>query len=93
MVLTGGGAKLNGILETAKTSLRLPVSLGIPIGINSIIDEINDPAMSTAIGLVVYGYEKMDGGNSGGLGSVLNKIKDIKKIGEMIKKFFNHIKP
>src|SRR5690606_24102087 len=33
VVLTGGGAKLAGIVDAAKDALRLPVSLGTPIGV------------------------------------------------------------
>src|SRR3989339_1384436 len=38
VILTGGGAKLSGILEAAKSALRLPVFMGNAIGITSVID-------------------------------------------------------
>lgn len=55
VVLTGGGAKLPGILEAAKRVFRLPASIGLPLGVNSAIDRINDPALTTVIGLVIAG--------------------------------------
>lgn len=57
-ILTGGGAKLNGIVEFAKQRLRLPVTVGYPIGITSITDRVNDLSFSTAIGLVQWGLNE-----------------------------------
>lgn len=55
VIVTGGGAKLPGILEMIKKTLRLPVVLGLPINIMSATDKINDLGFSTAIGLVKWG--------------------------------------
>jgi cell division protein FtsA len=54
-VLTGGGAKLPGILEVAKRKLRLPASQGMPIGISSITERVQDLGFTTAVGLVHWG--------------------------------------
>jgi cell division protein FtsA len=56
-VLTGGGAKLPGIVDLAKKQLRLPVSLGLPGQVTTVIDRVNDPAFATGIGLVIWGNE------------------------------------
>lgn len=93
VILTGGGAKLSGILDVAKNTLRLPVSLGTPIGITSVIDRINDPSMSTAMGLVLWGRHIRGTGNRGGFGGLLSKIGDINKIGSGLKKLFKSLKP
>ena len=61
IVLTGGGAKLPGIIEFSKKHLRLPTVLGMPQNINTIIDRVDDPAFATAVGLVLWG-EKFGGG-------------------------------
>lgn len=55
LVITGGGAKTIGVTDAAKRMLAMPVRIGIPQDIRGIIDEILDPAFSTAVGLVVYG--------------------------------------
>ncbi len=69
MVLTGGGAKLPGIVDLVKRSLRLPASLGLPNAITSGIDRIQDPVFSTALGLVAWGKEMtITGGKKKGLG-------------------------
>ncbi len=55
IVLTGGGAKLPGLIEVAKRIFRLPASLGVLQVAPSPIDKINDPSFSTACGLVIWG--------------------------------------
>ncbi len=55
VVLTGGGAKLPGIVEAAKKHLRLPATLSENKVIPSAIDKVNDMSFSTALGLVQWG--------------------------------------
>jgi cell division protein FtsA len=61
IVLSGGTLKLSGMVDVAKRKLRLPASIGLPTGVSSVIDEIHDPAFSTVIGLVVWGYDMQAG--------------------------------
>jgi cell division protein FtsA len=93
VILTGGGAKLRGIREVAKSSLRLPVTIGLPMGVTSVIDKINDPAMSTAIGLVLWGHHIRSLGGKGGLGNIFSKVGDLNKITSVLKKLFRSLKP
>lgn len=55
LVITGGGARTIGANDAAKRMLAMPVRIGIPMGMKGIIDEVQDSAYSTAIGLVIYG--------------------------------------
>lgn len=55
IVITGGGAHTIGVTDAAKRMLAMPVRVATPTNIKGIIDEIQDPAFSTAIGLAVYG--------------------------------------
>lgn len=55
IVLTGGGALTVGIKESARRTLAMPVRIGVPANIKGIIDEVQHPAFSTAIGLIEYG--------------------------------------
>lgn len=57
IIFSGGTLKLSGIIDIAKLKLRLPAAVGLPNGVSSVIDEIHDPAFSTVIGLVVWGYD------------------------------------
>lgn len=58
IILTGGGAKLPGLIELAKNKFKLPVFLGLPLGVEeSPIDKINDPVYTTALGLALWGSQ------------------------------------
>lgn len=57
IVLTGGGALTVGIKESAKRTLAMPVRIGIPTNVKGIIDEVQHPAFSTAVGLIEYGSQ------------------------------------
>ena len=93
VVLTGGGAKLAGILDAAKSGLRLPASLGTPIGVTSVVERINDPGMSTAIGLVLWGHNIASAGSGGKLGKVFGKLKGVGKIAGGLGKWFKSLRP
>src|SRR3989339_1597554 len=56
IILTGATANMDGVCEVAKRVLRLPVALGIPISLRSVIDEVKDPAFAGAVGLVLWGF-------------------------------------
>lgn len=56
VVLTGGGSLLEGMVEIAERIFDLPVRIGKPVGVGGLIDVINSPVYSTAVGLVIYGY-------------------------------------
>jgi len=59
-VLVGGGAKLPGIVDLAKETLRLPVQIGFPLGFSASIDKVDDPAFATVAGLAHWAFS---GGN------------------------------
>ncbi|MBI5037762.1 MAG: cell division protein FtsA [Candidatus Kerfeldbacteria bacterium] len=66
VVLTGGGAKLNGLIEVAKREFKLPAALGYPLNIASTaVDKVNDVNYSTAIGLLFWGAGLSDDSGSG----------------------------
>lgn len=56
-ILTGGGAKLPGIVDLAKKQLRLPVIIGQPGSVATVIDRVNDPSFATPVGLVLWANE------------------------------------
>ncbi len=89
VVLTGGGAKLPGLVELAKTKLRLPVSLGYPVGMSSITDRINDMSFTTAMGLVQWGVNETPGDSR--RGGLLGKYKPMEKMSKGFKKLFGAV--
>lgn len=55
LVITGGGARTVGSVESAKRMLAMPVRVGEPQDMKGIIDEIQDSAYAAVVGLTVYG--------------------------------------
>src|SRR5271154_4961861 len=53
-VLTGGGARLAGLLEVAESLLRVPARLGYPVPLSRMPEELIQPEFSTAIGMLLY---------------------------------------
>lgn len=96
VVLTGGGSKLPGIVEVVKNILHLPASIGVPNIDSSIPELVKDPAFSTAVGLVVWGFEaEKQFDQPGGLyGRSLKQAGGlVSKISEPIKKIFKSFMP
>jgi cell division protein FtsA len=82
VVVTGGGAKLPGIVNLAKKVLRLPAQIGYPMEMNGIVDKIDDPEFATSVGLLlweaddngIFAPEKNSGIDFGGLGKKITGI-------------------
>ncbi len=74
IVLTGGGSKLPGMAEFVKKYLRLPVSIGMPQNITTIIDRVDDPAFATAAGLVLWGGKFGSSSGNAQLGGMVKKL-------------------
>lgn len=55
LVITGGGARTIGAVDSAKRTLAMPARIGLPANIKGIIDEIGDPSFATVVGLCAYG--------------------------------------
>ena len=65
IVITGGGAKLEGLGDIARKEFRLPASIGYPKEVSSAIDKVHDPTLSTAVGLVLWGDHLQQEGGAG----------------------------
>lgn len=78
MVVCGGGGQTIGVSKAVKTTLSMPVRIGIPQGVGGLIDEVQTPDFATAIGLVLYGA-KMEGGSS--------RVFSFPRIGKALRKF------
>lgn len=61
VVLTGGGAILEGMPEIAEQIFDMPVRRGTPAGIGGLVDVVASPVYSTAVGLVLAGYRSRQG--------------------------------
>ena len=59
VVISGGSALLDGLLEIADSIFSVPVRLGAPYGVGGLIDKVNSPDFATAVGLLKYGFADM----------------------------------
>lgn len=91
IVITGGGAKTIGVTDAAKRMLAMPVRVAIAANIKGIIDEIQEPSFSTAIGLVTYGGT-VESDTSLPFGFSMPKIPGIKIDNKIFSKAVNFLK-
>jgi cell division protein FtsA len=92
VVLTGGCANLDGIVEMAEGVFSLPVRKGYPIGIGGLVDVVNNPIYATGVGLILHAYQE-NKWRKGGYEKreTLRKLLDkrlLKKVKELFKEFF-----
>jgi cell division protein FtsA len=55
IVVTGGTAMLEGLVEYAEARLGLPARLGAPDQLAGLVEAVRSPAYSTGVGLTLYG--------------------------------------
>jgi cell division protein FtsA len=59
LVLTGGACQMEGLLEMGEFISDIPVRRGTPVRIGGLIDIVRGPDCSTAVGLIVYGFDQL----------------------------------
>jgi cell division protein FtsA len=83
IVLTGGGALLDGMAEIAEQIFDLPIRRGYPAGVRGLVDHVNSPAFATAVGIVMYVHKQhqLDAGRvvagAGALSRVAGKLRSL----------------
>lgn len=83
IVLTGGSAKMEGIVDIAEEVFHIPVRLGVPQGIGGLTGVVQNPIYATGVGLVMFGaqsqqergYVSQGGQERMGFKDVLGKMK------------------
>jgi cell division protein FtsA len=55
-VLTGGGARLPGLLDTAESLLRVPARIGTPVPLSRMPEELVAPENATLVGTLLYAH-------------------------------------
>jgi cell division protein FtsA len=84
IVLTGGGAMLEGVAEIAEQIFDLPIRRGTPTGVGGLADHVNSPAFATSVGLVMYGHRNHLGEparpvGAGAFGRVAGRLRTLFK--------------
>lgn len=84
IVLTGGAAKMEGVVELAEEVFHLPVRVGLPQHVTGLTDVVGNPIHATGVGLLLYGSKQDNvrtpiaapgSGTDGVLGRVMQWIK------------------
>jgi len=80
IILTGGGSKMEDLVELAKEELRLPVQIGSPVmTIEGLVDKLSDGVYSTSVGLLVYGLEENTAPRRYDTGGMIDKARNFLK--------------
>jgi cell division protein FtsA len=93
IVLSGGGSMTVDAASACKRVLQLPTRVGHPGGLSGLIEEIDSPAYSAIVGLVLYGAGKQHeygGSKKTGLDQLAKKLPfkvGFGKVTEFIKSF------
>ena len=58
VILTGGTASLEGIVELAEDVFQVPVRRGVPGGIEGLTEIVKNPTHATGVGLVLFGAKQ-----------------------------------
>ncbi len=79
VVLTGGSAKMEGVVELAEEVFHMPVRLGVPQHVTGLVDVVRNPIYATGVGLLLFGHRHRQGPRPrapvGGFRSVWQRMK------------------
>ncbi len=77
VVLTGGGARLPGLIETAEDILRCPARIGLPIPMAKLPALLGEPEFATVLGMVFYWHRIR-----------AQKVREEQGLGKRLRSFF-----
>ncbi len=77
IVLTGGGAELDGVIELAQEVFNMPVALGaLGEGLAGVVDTVRGPKFAAGVGLALYGRHRERGRGNGLVLRALTRATD-----------------
>jgi cell division protein FtsA len=78
IVLTGGSAKVEGLVELAEEVFHMPVRLGCPQYVSGLNEVVRNPIYATGVGLLIFGQQNRVSNSSevnGGFKTMWEKMK------------------
>ncbi|MCG3202316.1 MAG: Cell division protein FtsA [Gammaproteobacteria bacterium] len=80
VVLTGGGSKMDGVIELAEEVFHCPVRQGVPQFVAGLADVVCNPVYSTAVGLLLFSNKVLPAGKhpprvDGGLKNMWERMR------------------
>ncbi|HED36518.1 MAG TPA: cell division protein FtsA [Gammaproteobacteria bacterium] len=81
IVLTGGSAKMDGVVDLAEEIFHMPVRLGSPQYVSGLADVVANPIHATGVGLLLFGEQHQNSANhffttDGGMKGVWERMKN-----------------
>ncbi|GLQ33259.1 cell division protein FtsA [Litoribrevibacter albus] len=86
IVLTGGTAKMEGVVELAEEIFHMPVRLAVPHSVTGLTDVVRNPIYSTAVGLLLYGQKTLEEGPTSS--AEINHVVEQENVMSKLKKWF-----
>jgi len=83
IVLTGGSSTMEGVVELAEEIFHMPVRLASPQSVAGMADVVNNPIYATGVGLLIYGFKRLDSGQPPAL-----KAEEAPSLFERMKNWF-----
>ncbi|MGV6850676.1 MAG: cell division protein FtsA [bacterium] len=77
IVLTGGAAKMEGVVELAEEYFHMPVRLGAPQGVTGLSEVVSNPIHAAGVGLLLWDGEENNFSGAAGLesGTWIDRLK------------------
>ncbi|MGH8569435.1 MAG: cell division protein FtsA [Gammaproteobacteria bacterium] len=80
VVLTGGSARMEGVIDLAEEIFHMPVRLGMPQNISGLADVVRNPIYATGVGLLGFGGKSLRGNGQvlrpdNGVNGMLERMK------------------
>ena len=81
IVITGGSAQMQGMVELGEEVFHMPVRLGVPQYVGGLSEVVRNPRFSTCVGLLLMGKDQFmrhqtSRLQSGGFGDVMQRMQD-----------------
>lgn len=81
IVLTGGSAKMEGLIELAEEIFHIPVRVGTPQYVTGLTDVVQSPIYATGVGLLLFGYRNRaprdpEFGEKGGVRAMWGRLRN-----------------
>lgn len=87
VVITGGSAKIHGLVDLAQKILKMPVRLGYPQNVSGLADVVYNPIYSTSVGLVQYAHEQYMRKQTDYFGQTFKLKNLLQKVGYWFKQY------
>ena len=79
VVLTGGSARMEGMIDLAEEVFHMPVRLGLPQYVGGLREVVGSPVYATGVGLILFGHRnrlaEARSTASGGIKAMLGRMK------------------